>query len=90
MYICLKSSRELKNTVIKDEEKLVEEFIKWDTRRNDDFVQLILDDPDNKSDEILTKLNLINAAVDREEREPGSKGEGSGRKGVGNRDVMKR
>lgn len=38
MYICLKSSRELKNTVIKDEEKLVEEFIKWDTRRNDDFI----------------------------------------------------
>ena len=61
MYICLNSSRELENTVIKDEEKLVEEFIKWDTQRNDDFVQLILDDTDNKFDEILTKLNLINS-----------------------------
>jgi hypothetical protein len=61
IHICLNSSRELENTVIHDEVKPVEDHIKWDERKKDDFLQLVLDDPENKFGEILTKLNLINS-----------------------------
>jgi hypothetical protein len=59
--MCLNSSRELENTVIRDEVKPIEDHIKWEERKKDDFLQLVLDDPENKFGEILTKLNLFNS-----------------------------
>jgi hypothetical protein len=63
IHICLNSSRKLENIVIYDEVKPVEDHIKWDARKKDDFLQLVLDDPENKLGEILTKLNLINGPL---------------------------
>ena len=39
----------------------LEDHIKWYARKKDDFLQLFLDDRENKFGEILTKLNLINS-----------------------------
>jgi hypothetical protein len=39
----------------------LEDHIKWYARKKDDFLQLVLDDRENKFGEILTKLNLINS-----------------------------
>jgi hypothetical protein len=39
----------------------LEDHIKWYARKKDDFLQLVLDDRENKIGEILTKLNLINS-----------------------------
>jgi hypothetical protein len=41
----------------------LEDHIKWYARKKDDFLQLVLDDRENKFGEILTKLNLINGPL---------------------------
>ena len=59
IHFCINSSRELEKSVDSDQVRSDGKFVKWDARKQDNFLQFVLDDPHNKLSDILSQFDLL-------------------------------